>query len=91
VFEHIEFIDQGENLGAVVCSACHTKTVLDHFTEGDPGMKWWFGLDDLMQGKRIDQVETSLPCCGQPVPFTSLEFDWPAGFARFELSVQPHV
>ena len=28
-----------------------------------------------------------MPCCGAEVPFTSLKFDLPAGFARFSLSI----
>jgi hypothetical protein len=28
-----------------------------------------------------------MPCCDAVVPFTALTFDWPAGFARFRLSI----
>jgi hypothetical protein len=35
----------------------------------------------------IAEVQVAMACCGRTVPFTSLAFDWPAGFAHFELCV----
>ena len=86
-FEHLEFIDQGENMESVTCPACHVRTVLNFFNGDDPGIIWWYQVTELLAEKPVDQVQTTLPCCRTAVPFTSLEFDWPAGFARFQLSV----
>ena len=34
-----------------------------------------------------NDLAARMPCCGAVVPFTALTFDWPAGFARFRLSI----
>lgn len=86
-FDRLEFIDPGANLEAVVCPACGVRLELDPFTEEDPGMAWWYNMQDSMQDSSVESVATALPCCRTVVPFKTLQFDWPAGFARFELSI----
>jgi uncharacterized protein YbaR (Trm112 family) len=91
-YDEVEFIDQGENIEAVICPACKKRLVLDHFTEGDSIVEWWYELSDAMGETAVDAVSTKMPCCGRIVRALDLEFDWPAGFARFELNVMnPNV
>lgn len=87
IYDEIEFIDQGENIEAVICPACEKRLEMDHFTEGDPIVAWWYDLSEVMEEAAVASITTKMPCCGQVVRMMDLEFDWPAGFARFELSV----
>jgi hypothetical protein len=87
VYDRIQFIDQGENIEAVVCPACKKRSHLEHFKENDPVVAWWYDLSDAMCETDVETLTTGMPCCGAKVRIMELEFDWPAGFARFELSV----
>ncbi len=45
-----------------------------------------------MEDADLTSITTEMPCCGQNACLMDIEFDWPAGFARFELSVMnPNV
>jgi hypothetical protein len=35
----------------------------------------------------LDRLEVLLPCCGQTSSLNDLMYDWPMGFARFEITV----
>ncbi|MCA9178809.1 MAG: hypothetical protein KDB14_30310 [Planctomycetales bacterium] len=92
IYDEIEFIDQGENIEAVICPACKQRLEMEHFTEGDPIVAWWYELSEAMDGTAVTAITTRMPCCGRVVRMMDLEFDWPAGFARFELNVMnPNV
>jgi hypothetical protein len=92
IYDGIEFIDQGENIEAVICPACMKRLEMNHFTEGDPIVAWWYDLSETMENTAVTSITTKMPCCGRVVRLTELEFDWPAGFARFELNVMnPNV
>lgn len=91
-FDAPEFIDCGQNFEAVICSACGGRLELDPFTEGDPGTAWWYAVQDQAVNEPLVDVQTTMPCCGERVAFADLDFDWPAGFARFELVIwNPNV
>lgn len=87
VYEAIEFIDQGENIEAVICPACRKRSELDHLSEDDPVVAWWCELSDAICESALETLSTTMSCCGRDVRVMDLEFDWPAGIARFELSV----
>ncbi len=90
VYDHVEFIDQGENLEAIICPACNKRlNKLDDNLVND----WWENANlgaDMTKGEGVFRLDDScvvkMPCCRKEVKFTDLKFDWPAGFARFELS-----
>jgi len=86
-FDKLQFIDAGANLEAIVCPACGGRFPLDPYTQNDPGAAWWYETQDVMASASIEKVQTTMPCCKATVPFTALEFEWPAGFAHFELSI----
>jgi hypothetical protein len=92
-YDRLQFIDQGENCEAVLCPSCGKRFPIDFLTEDDPGTTWWYEVTDaISKTSPIDQLRTTMPCCGAQLPFTSLKFDWPAGFARFCLSIwNPNV
>lgn len=86
-YDAVTFIDQGENLEAIVCPSCGTRMKLEHFVEDDPTRVWWDELWDRLDEHPAESVSMVIPCCGATVKAMDLTFDWPAGFARFELSV----
>ena len=79
------FIDQGENLEAILCPACGKRLALQ---AADEVGGWWHDLADSLHNKNLTSVEATMPCCRRVVPFTTLEFDWPAGVASFEISIR---
>ena len=87
VHDQIEFIDPGEIIDAVICPACNKHLNLDPVAENDPVAAWWYELADAMSESPVETVTTRMPCCGRIARVLDLEFDWPAGFAKFELSV----
>jgi hypothetical protein len=90
VYEAVTFIDQGSNLEAIICPSCGIRMPLGD--EDDPAVSWWHDLGDRLAEMPAESVSTAIPCCGATVKATDLLFDWPAGFARFEISVlNPNV
>jgi hypothetical protein len=87
VYEQLQFIDQGQNCESVLCPSCGKRFPIDPFIEHDPGMVWWYEVTEATSTRGIEQLQTTMPCCRAQVPFTSLRFDWSAGFARFRLSI----
>lgn len=87
VYQDMNFIDCGENLESVICPECGAKTEIDYFAEEDPGLEWWYHLNDLMEDNPVPAIEVAMPCCGKKIQFMDVKFNWPCGFARFELSI----
>jgi hypothetical protein len=88
VYETVQFIDQGENLEAVICPACRKVNRINFLEEGDAGASFWLELSERFEAEEVSEIAVHMLCCNTKVPFTSLTFDWPAAFARFELSVR---
>ncbi|WP_369941723.1 hypothetical protein [Xanthomonas medicagonis] len=87
VYENVEFIDCGENLEAIICPACGTRTKLHIFSETDAGTLLWDEIATALEDVPAAKLEVQMPCCGTTMLFTALGFDWPTAFARFELSI----
>lgn len=88
VHDTVQFIDQGENLERVYCPACQGTIEINFLAKNDPGASFWFDLSERLGEEEVFEMSVVMLCCGKSVPFTSLTFDWPAAFARFELSVR---
>jgi hypothetical protein len=73
-YDRITLIDAGENTTRVSCSKCGA----------DIGVEWFFDLIEA-NGEAFDSLDVSVPCCGGVVALDSLSYDWPVGFARFEV------
>lgn len=87
-FGRVSFIDQGENLEAVLCPACSTRLPLyDDSPDASANQDWWCRIIDEVENGDTEGITVTMPCCSRSVPLTSLQFDWPAAFARFELSI----
>jgi uncharacterized protein YbaR (Trm112 family) len=89
VYERLTFIGQGENLSIIVCPSCHKNL---QFTDDETIQEWWHSVDGEEQDQGVEGLMTTMPCCQKRVLFTDLTFDWPAGFAKFELSaMNPNI
>ncbi|MGS2618060.1 hypothetical protein ACVCAH_26575 [Micromonospora sp. LZ34] len=75
-YDRMTLIDAGENTSQITCSRCRR----------DIGLDW---LGDVIRANgslSFDHLDVTVPCCGAVVPLNSLHYDWPIGFARFEVS-----
>jgi hypothetical protein len=73
VSEQVEFIDQGANLERVSCPNCGSELAVD----------WWQDAFDRASERQFADLSVATPCCGHSMSLNDLDFDWPAGFARF--------
>ncbi len=72
-----QFIDPGSNLERISCPVC--KAVLEE--------SWWQDVMDLAAENGFQDLRVDLPCCGQRSSLNDLQYDWPAGFARFSIHI----
>jgi hypothetical protein len=84
---HPVFVDQGSNLEAILCPACGTRLLFYPAADAEAVWDWWYELTDALGEGDAAQAETTMPCCQAVVPFSDLQFDWPAGVASFEISI----
>lgn len=75
-YERITAVDAGENLQRITCPRC----------TGDISLEWYADLIEQAEGE-FDNLDVKVPCCGATVALDTLQFDWPCGFARFEIAV----
>lgn len=85
-YAHPTFIDQGENLEAIICPACGGRLKL--LSASNEVRTWWHNIADSLTGQNVAALQVTMPCCRAAVSFAALAFHWPAGVASFELSVQ---
>lgn len=75
-YDTVTFIDSGVNTDIVACPTCRGQIDLD----------WVFDV----VGQRMDDLanlDAPAPCCGAVASLNELDYDWPVGFARFEIAV----
>src|SRR5579885_452445 len=74
--EEIQFVATGENLERIICPFC--KSLLDE--------QWWIAaMDTAYETTKFANLTVTLPCCGRVVSLNDLCYDWPTGFACFQL------
>lgn len=78
VKEEVGFVDCGENFERVSCPRCSASLV-------EP---WWGEAMDKAYLSRFRDLAVILPCCGAVCSLNDLNYDWPAGFARYVLEVK---
>jgi hypothetical protein len=78
VSEAVRFIDPGGNFESVTCPNCGA----------DLGDWWPEAMDAAYDGSGFPSLVTTLPCCRAKCSLNDLVYEWPAAFARFELSAQ---
>lgn len=79
VAEEVEFVSCGGNMERVLCPVC--RTVLDE--------RWWTNAMDSAYGQsKFTNLAVELPCCHASSSLNDLCYEWPMGFARFQLIVR---
>ncbi|HEU5384086.1 MAG TPA: hypothetical protein VFV38_52495 [Ktedonobacteraceae bacterium] len=79
LFEEVEFIATGGNLERIRCPCC--QSVLDE--------QWWIAaMERAYNETRFADLTVTLPCCGRVSSLNDLHYEWPAGFARFQLHIR---
>lgn len=76
IHDVVTFVDQGENFDRVTCPACASE--LD--------MEWWGERMGVAAEEAFAELTIETPRCGASTTLNDLACDWPAGFARTELS-----
>lgn len=77
-FAELVFCDPGSNLERVGCPACGSELALD----------WWSVQMERSAATTFSDLGVTTPCCGARTSLDDLAYDWPAGFARYELSAR---
>ena len=78
----VTFIDQGTNLERISCPRCGAE--LDE--------SWWADEVERASNTAFTQLDVTTPCCAARVSLNDLDYEWPAGFARFVLeAMNPQV
>ena len=79
VFDQVEFVDPGpSNFESVECPVC--KAPLP--------MAWWQEAMDRAYKDHFIDLTITTPCCSAVSNLNDLEYEWPAGFARFVLEAR---
>jgi hypothetical protein len=76
-YDRVTAVDAGESLVQISCPRC----------DGDIPIAWYDSLIEETKGK-FETLDVMVPCCGALVSLDTLRFDWPCGFARFEIAVR---
>ncbi|WMW80889.1 hypothetical protein RF679_01080 [Undibacterium cyanobacteriorum] len=84
IFSEPRFICPELLAESVTCPVCHTNSIRIG-PIGSAERKWFAQIDEEMNDQPIEGVTAVLPACGHSVPFAQLNFNYPAGFARFVL------
>lgn len=70
-------VDCGQNLQKIRCPQCGASI--------DTG--WWADLLEAHCDDGFVTLAVVVPCCGAATSLNALEYDWPCGFARFEIAI----
>jgi hypothetical protein len=81
VSEHLRFIDCGGNFGDIRCPSCGALIELSAW-------KGWMGGDFQGKGMGFRLSKRALPCCGTLASLHELAYEWPQGFARFQIKAK---
>lgn len=76
-YEKVTAVDCGENLERITCPICRRSIDVD----------WYADLLEEHLDEGFDDLAVTAPCCGAETSLDALDFDWPVGFARFEVAV----
>ncbi|MEU9978740.1 hypothetical protein [Streptomyces sp. NPDC051014] len=73
----VTLVDCGQNLERIGCPLC----------EGEVATEFWVGLMEKRHEEGFADLAVEVPCCGGTTTLDALDYDWPCGFARFEIAV----
>jgi hypothetical protein len=75
--QRVAVVDCGANLQRITCPHCTAEI----------DTNWWGDLIEDRYEMGFDDLTADLPCCGRTASLTDLGYDWPCGFARFEIEI----
>ena len=75
--DEIDFVHGMENFEGVYCPDCGSEIDFD----------WWGEAMDKSSAGKFRNLTIEVPCCGRTTNLNELRYEFPAGFARFSLSV----
>jgi hypothetical protein len=75
--DEIEFADQGQNFENVSCNLCSRKI----------DMEFWQEVMDTAHDTRFEDLTFMTPCCHKRTSLNDLNYDMPAGFSKFVISI----
>ncbi|GAB3880709.1 hypothetical protein [Microbispora bryophytorum] len=75
--DNVAVIACGANLERIGCPHCGASI----------DTEWWHDLLETHSDEGFANLAVKTPCCGADSSLDALEYDWPCGFARFEIAV----
>jgi hypothetical protein len=76
-YDAVTVVDAGENLARITCPACHATIPVP----------WFLDILQAQAGHGFEDLARQVPCCHADLPLDTLGYDWPCGFASFEIAV----
>ncbi|MFC1431382.1 hypothetical protein ACEZDB_12075 [Streptacidiphilus sp. N1-3] len=73
----VTVVDCGVNLERISCPHCNASI----------DTQWWSDLLEEHDEEGFATLDVDVPCCGASTSLDVLDYDWPCGFARFEIAV----
>ncbi|MEE1838548.1 hypothetical protein ACIODX_38345 [Streptomyces sp. NPDC088190] len=73
----ITVVDCGANLERIGCPLCGASI----------DTEWWADLLEAHVEDGFTTLTVEAPCCGGATSLDALKYDWPCGFARFEVAI----
>ncbi|WP_432042709.1 hypothetical protein [Streptomyces cadmiisoli] len=70
-------VDCGGNLERIGCPHCG----------GEIDTEWYADLLEAHRESGFATLAVNVPCCGAATPLDTLNYEWPCGFARFEIAI----
>ncbi|MER5429638.1 hypothetical protein [Streptomyces sp. NPDC002588] len=70
-------VDAGDNLERITCPHCAAQIPVT----------WFLDLLETHCETGFPTLATVVPCCDTATTLDALHYDWPCGFARFEIAV----
>ncbi|WP_155344655.1 hypothetical protein [Acrocarpospora pleiomorpha] len=75
--ESLTVVDCGSNLIKIGCPLCAASI----------DTEWWAELTEVRDEEGFTTLAIQVPCCGGQTSLDALDYDWPCGFARFEIAI----
>jgi hypothetical protein len=75
--ETFTVVDCGQNLERIGCPQCGASI----------DTEWWADLLEAHCESGFATLAVEVPCCGAQSSLDALDYEWPCGFARFEIAI----
>jgi hypothetical protein len=77
----IEFVDGGENFGTIACNLCGKLIASEE----------WQETMDAAYATQFEDLQFVTPCCSSAASLNNLLYEYPLGFARFQIAIRNPV